>query len=162
MQGRTGLLSLLREYGWNREGWFVPLEAALEGVTAREAAWQPPAGGNTIWQTLRHMNYSNEFMLKRITGAAVEPWPERNEETFGPAAAPEDEESWRAEVARAGELAGRLQEAMASLSEADLDRPLQGMGTVAASLAAWVMHDAYHTGQIVLIRKMQGSWPATR
>jgi len=156
------MLSLLREYSWNREGWFVPLEAALEGVTASEAAWQPPGGGNTIWQTLRHLNFWNEFMWHRITGSPGGPEIISNEETFGPAADPEDEDAWRTEVARAPELAGRLQEAVANLSEDDLERPLKDMGTVAESLAAWIMHDAYHTGQIVLIRKMQGSWPATR
>jgi len=156
------MLSLLREYSWNREGWFVPLEAALEGVTASEAAWQPPGGGNTIWQTLRHLNFWNEFMWHRITGSPGGPEIISNEETFGPAADPEDEDAWRTEVARARELAGRLQEAVANLSEDDLERPLKDMGTVAESLAAWIMHDAYHTGQIVLIRKMQGSWPATR
>lgn len=25
-----------------------------------------------------------------------------------------------------------------------------------------ILHDAYHTGQIVLVRKLQGSWPGTR
>lgn len=162
MQGRTGLLTLLQEYSWDREGWFAPLEAALEGVTAREAAWQPPGGGNTIWQTLRHLNFWNEFMWHRITGTPGGPAMTANEETFGPAAGPEAEDAWQAEVARARDLARRLREAVANLSEDDLEKPLQDMGTVAESLAAWVMHDTYHTGQIVLIRKMQGSWPAAR
>lgn len=160
MQGRVGLLGLQREFVWNREGWYPPLEAALEGLTAREAAWQPPGGGNTIWQTLRHLNYWNEFMLHRITGSPGEPERIRNDETFGPAVDPADEDGWRAEVARARDLAGRLREAVAKLSEADLERSLPDIGTVAESLAAWTLHDAYHTGQIILIRKMQGSWPA--
>jgi len=49
---------------------------------------------------------------------------------------------------------------VAKLSEADLERSLPDIGTVAESLAAWTLHDAYHAGQIILIRKMQGSWPA--
>jgi hypothetical protein len=34
------------------------------------------------------------------------------------------------------------------------------------SVGRWVhsliMHDSYHTGQIILIRKLQGSWPSQR
>jgi len=90
MQGRVGLLGLQREFVWNREGWYPPLEAALEGLTAREAAWQPPGGGNTIWQTLRHLNYWNEFMLHRITGSPGEPERIRNDEASGPAGDPAD------------------------------------------------------------------------
>jgi uncharacterized damage-inducible protein DinB len=33
---------------------------------------------------------------------------------------------------------------------------------VGEALTNWMMHEAHHTGQIVLIRKMQGSWPAQR
>lgn len=162
MQGRVELLGLMREFGWNREAWFVPLEQALQGLTAREAAWQPPGGGNTIWQTLNHLNYWNAFMLGRITGVPADGPPVANDATFGPAGDPNDEEGWRAAVARARQVAEDLQAAVANLSEADLDRPLKDIGSVAASLTAWAMHDAYHTGQIVLIRRMQGSWPLGR
>lgn len=159
MQGRTELFGLMRDLVWDREGWYIPLEAALQGLTAGEAAWQPPGGGNTIWQTLNHLNYWNAFMLARLTGRPGDTLIE-NDETFGAAGDPDDEEGWQVAVGRARQLAQELRAAVASLSEADLDRPLKDMGTVASSLAAWTLHDAYHTGQIVLIRRMQGSWPA--
>ena len=161
MQGRVGLLRRLKEYGWNREGWFVPLEDALKGLGATEAAWQPPGGGNSIWQTLNHLNFYNERMFHRITNTPAGALPETNEETFGPAVDPADEAGWQQAVAHAGEIAEKLRGALAELGEADLDRPLK-QGTVGDSLVAWIMHDAYHTGQIVLLRKQQGCWPATR
>lgn len=54
-----------------------------------------------------------------------------------------------------------LQSVLISLQEAELDR-------LTPSLPIWqqyqniLLHDAYHTGQIVQIRKLQGSWPAHR
>ncbi|MGE7057310.1 DinB family protein, partial [Paenibacillus glucanolyticus] len=29
-------------------------------------------------------------------------------------------------------------------------------------IASLITHDAYHTGQIIFLRKLQGSWPAKR
>ncbi len=159
MPGRVELLGQMREFAWNREGWFVPLEEALRGLTAREAAWQPPGGGLTIWQTLRDLNYWNAYMLRQITGAPPDAPDLENEETFGPPGNPDDEDGWQAEIARARQLAGELRAALANLSESELDRPLADMGTAAASLGAWLMHDAYHTGQIILLRRLQGAWP---
>jgi len=159
VQGRVELLGRMREFAWNREGWFVPLEEALRGLTAREAAWRPPGGGLTIWQILNHLNYWNTYMLRRITGVSPDTPVLENEETFGSQGDPNDEDGWHALVAQTRQIAEELRAALADLSESDLDRPLPNMGTVADSLAAWVMHDAYHTGQIILIRKLQGAWP---
>jgi len=159
---RIGLLRLMHAFNWDREGWYLPLAEAVKGLSAREAAWQPPGGGNTIWQTLNHLNFYNELMVNRITNTPGGPAVETNEETFGATGDPEDEEGWAAAVVRAHELAERVDAAVGKLTEAELGRQLQNGGTMAEALVSWLMHDAYHTGQIVLLRKLQGSWPAQR
>lgn len=54
-----------------------------------------------------------------------------------------------------------LRSSLTSLQEAELDQP-------SPSLPVWqqylniLLHDAYHTGQIIQLRKLQGSWPSHR
>lgn len=161
---RAGLLLTLWAYGWDDEQWFVPLAKALEGVGAAEAAWQPAGGGNTIWQTVNHLNFYNERMLCRLTGTTAPAGPGSNTATFSEPGDPADAAGWQATLDRTRSIAEGMRAALARLSDADLDGPWppSGKSTVGTELARWLMHDAYHTGQIVLLRKQQGSWPAER
>lgn len=160
-EGRMSLFRKLRAYSWDQESWFVPLAAALEGVGPAEASWQPPGGGNTIWQTLNHINYYNERLLGRLTDTPLDkPLPD-NDATFGEPGSPEAVAAWKAELDRTRRIAEGLHKTLAERTDADLDQTY-GSATLDEALASWIMHDSYHTGQIVLIRKQQGSWPAKR
>lgn len=158
---RVEMLLKLRDMSWDKEGWFLPLAPALEGLTAAQAAWQPPGGGNTIWQTLNHLNYYNEKTLCRLTGETFTDTAANNDGTFGAPGSAEQEEAWQAAVAKARRVAEGLRRAISALTDEELDKPGQH-GTMADRLTSWIMHDSYHTGQIVLLRKMQQSWPAHR
>lgn len=59
------------------------LSKAIENLTAAQAAWQPPGGGNTIWQNLNHLNYFNERSLEKVKGDVPGKALDTNEETFG-------------------------------------------------------------------------------
>ncbi len=158
---RLNLFATLRNYAWDQESWFLPLAAALEGVGPAEAAWQPPGGGNTIWETVNHLNYYNERILNRLTGAPVGPAVANNDESFGQNGSPDDAAGWQAVVAKTREVAEGWRNLLAELTDEDLARPF-GESTLQDTLLAWIMHDSYHTGQVALIRKMQGSFPAKR
>lgn len=158
---RLGLIRLHLEHIWEKESWIPPLLTALEGIGPAEAAWQPPGGGNTIWQTLNHMNYYNERILNSILGKPIEPQMP-NGETFGKPGDPEDTEGWNAAVEQARQVIAEIMKSLKEMRDAELDRELASTMSLAEVLSLWMMHDAYHTGQIVLIRKQQGSWPASR
>ncbi|HYF95014.1 MAG TPA: DinB family protein [Symbiobacteriaceae bacterium] len=157
---RVELLKDEFEMANSREGWYAPLAALLEGIGPVEAAWQPPGGGNTIWQTVNHLNYYNERILLRVRGAEVAPGLGTNEATFGPGN-PEDAAAWAATVQKAHEIAEGYARVLPELTDADLQQEVFG-GPLLSTLSALVLHLAYHTGQVALIRKMQHSWPATR
>lgn len=160
-EDRIGLLRRLRGLTWDKEEWFVPLAASLEGLTAAEAAWRPPGGGNTIWQTVNHINYYDERLLCRLTERPFGPVLPDNDATFGEPGNPDDGTGWQEAVQRTRRVAAGLRTALDARSDADLEQPLSG-SSLGEYLTAWIMHDAYHTGQIVLMRKQQGSWPANR
>jgi len=151
------LIQKLRDYSWDEEAWQLPLAPAIEGISASVASWQPPGGGNTIWQTVNHLNHYNRLMVKRLRGIQASSTARNNTETFGAPGDPNDQEGWEKTVAEAKAIAQDLKEVFATLTEKDLETDDLG-----ERIADWIMHDSYHTGQIVLLRKMQGSWPATR
>ncbi|MGG6309859.1 DinB family protein [Paenibacillus macerans] len=153
------LLVLQKDNTWELAEWIVPLATALEGVTAQQAAWPPPGGGNTIWQTVSHINYYNQRILSRLKGIDPGARVETNEETFAVNDDGQDEKAWADALAETKRIALELRDAIAGLSESDLKAPYATTTeSTGRELSRWMLHDAYHAGQIVLIRKQQGSW----
>jgi hypothetical protein len=160
-QAVSALFLQLFDQSWEQEKWTVPVFQALEGVGPLEAAWLPPGGGNTIWQTINHLNTYNERLFCLLTD---KPWNRNlpdNDATFGDAGNPTDADGWRAAVEETRRIHAGLREALAGLDDAGLDKPL-GKGTLRDELAEWVQHDTFHAGQIVLMRKEQQTWPQRR
>jgi uncharacterized damage-inducible protein DinB len=154
---RVQLLLLQRDESWNQEEWIAPLAVALDGVTAEVASWKPGGSGNSIWETLLHMNYYNERMLKRLIGEPLEARLPSNDATFEGAGGAKDEDGWRETARKAHELSAKLREVLAGLADEDLDKPIDN-STFGKALASWMLHDAYHCGQVVLIRRQLGNW----
>ncbi|MGV3489012.1 MAG: DinB family protein, partial [Tuberibacillus sp.] len=127
------------------------------GISASVAAWQPPGGGNTIWQTVNHINFYNSLMIKRFKGIQAPMTVSTNTDTFGAPGDPNDQEGWEKTLEEAKTIAEDMKKVFEDLTEKDLET-----NDLGEKIASWIMHDSYHTGQIVLLRKMQASWPATR
>ncbi len=144
------------DYSWDMESWFLPLALALQGLNSKEASWQPPGGGNTIWQTVNHLNYYNDLLVKQINGISIEQRTLSNTATFGEPGDPKDDNKWDAAVSETHRIAENLRQALAQVDDSNLEKEHIG------GLARQIMHNVYHTGQIVLIRKQQGSWPKER
>lgn len=162
------MLARLHKLSWGSDHWFAGLTIALDGVDARQAAWQPPGGGNTIWQTLNHLNFYDGGILERLQGRPGTHGS--NDDTFGEPGDPADDAGWARAVAEAHRIGAELQDALAALDEGDLDKPFrpawpfqaEAQESTLEALSAWVLHDGYPTGQILLIRKQLGAWPAQR
>ncbi|MFC0190045.1 DinB family protein [Fictibacillus aquaticus] len=164
------------DFSWDTETWFLPLESALEGLSSRDASWQPPGGGNTIWQTVNHLNYFNAILLRQTNdtkprkkasdakaafGDIGQPADSKwkailSVNTFGDAGDPADSEKWKAVLAETHLICKSLRTSLAQVNDSQLDDELVGV------MARQILHNVYHIGQIVLIRKQQGSWPKER
>jgi uncharacterized damage-inducible protein DinB len=138
---------------------------ACVDVTAGVAGRRPEPLPFSIWQLVWHVNYWMEYELGRIAGSRM-PYPEHAALSW-PAPAPPDAEAWRREVARFGELLGRL-ESHADASAEDLARPIvpsadprggREIDSLEDVLWQTVVHNSYHLGQVVVIRKALGVWP---
>lgn len=156
------VLQLQKENTWNTQEWIVPLSAALMGLNADQADWQPPGGGNTIRETLTHLNYYNHRLLNRLKNTSSGPALPTNEDTFTTSEHTEDAAGWSTLLAETERIAYELQQALAGLTDSDLEAPYSDTYShvpFGEELARWMLHDAYHAGQIVFIRRQQGSWP---
>ncbi|MDN4067320.1 DinB family protein [Paenibacillus vini] len=155
------LLSIQKDNTWDREEWIVPLSVALQSVTVEQAEWTPPGGGNSIRETVNHINYYNKRILNRLKNIPSVPGVQTNEETFSNLEHPAGAEGWIATLAETERTAYELRQAISGLKDSDLQAPYSdksGEVKLGEELSRWLLHDAYHAGQIVLIRRQQGSW----
>ncbi|GED33725.1 DinB family protein [Brevibacillus centrosporus] len=149
-------------YTYEQEDWYPPLRDALAGVTAAQASWRPTGeAANTIWETVSHLLFFKERLLHRLLGTEFPLSAETNDDTFVPSGGAADEEAWEKTMQRMEDVHRQIQEKLASLSEHDLDQALPSI-PASQSVMSIMLHDAFHTGQIIQIRKLQGSWPAKR
>ena len=130
--------------------WHGPnLAALLEGVTARQAAARPVAGGHSIWELVLHMTGWADEVHRRLEGrAAQEPdggdWPAVGLVTTA---------RWRAAVARLVDVHRGLATAVRAgdahtLSAPVVDRREPALGTGlsrALTLHGLVHHTVYHS-----------------
>ncbi|MWV44437.1 DinB family protein [Paenibacillus sp. HJL G12] len=148
--------NLLLQY-WDfcldQEDWYPPLMHALKDVTFEQALWKPEIGAaNSIWENVQHLLYFKERLLKRLSGVPDEQHA-GNDETF---LIPEaSKEAWENVKSRMLEVHSSLRHALEQMSEEEIETKPQRFMSL-------ITHDAYHTGQIILLAKLQGSWPANR
>lgn len=153
------ILLTQKDNTWDQCNWIVPVAKALEGLSAEQAAWVPPSGGLSIWQLVNHMYYYNHRISQRMQGITSGSAAESNVATFGGTGDATDEAGWNDLVRSTTELAEKLRTQLATLQQSNLDAQyLNTEDTWGHTLSQWILHDAYHAGQIVLLRRQQGSW----
>ena len=133
--------------------WHGPaLAEALSGVTAAQAAARPVAAGHTIWEIVLHLTFWAEAIGRRLTEEAPVPFA-TGSDWLGVGEATED--AWRQAVARLGDAHEELRRQVAAMPEARLWARVPGKDYDAYTmLHGLAHHDAYHSGQIGLLKKM--------
>lgn len=152
--------------------WYgAPRMQFLRGLPAAEASLRPAGSNHSVWELVLHMTAWTEEVRHRLAGRSPgEPmdgdWP-----TVPKAA---KETAWASALLRLERAHGALIADVERLGPADLDRlvgdtrePALGTGvTVSAMLVGLAQHDAYHTGQLALLRQLlaareaAGEYPA--
>ena len=143
---------------FTRRGWHgTTLSGSLRGMTAAHALRRPGRGRHCIWEIVLHAAYWKYAVRCRLTGTrppggfprAPANWPSL------PAAA--TEAAWRADIRLLKSMHAELREAVRSLPPRRLTaRTPSGAWRLAELVHGAAAHDAYHTGQIQLIRRLAG------
>lgn len=132
--------------------WHGPALADLIGdVTAEQAAARPIGGAHSIWELVLHASAWTEIVRERLVGSAKgEPTPEED----WPPVADTSADAWRAAVERLKDAHRELAADVAKLDDSFLVGRVPGHDhTVLAMLHGVVEHDAYHGGQIALLKR---------
>ncbi len=143
----------------DKADWFVPLNTAVAGLTSEQARWVPtnaagkldPDTDHSVGMIANHLLFYNNRALARLRGMKPIDAPADNEETFNHF----DAAAWTNIVSGLDNVMTGIEQ---TLEQAD-DATLARYSTLYADLAA---HNAYHTGQIVYVRKLQGTWDAAK
>src|SRR5262249_51449906 len=122
----------------------------LSGVDADAAASHPIAGAHSIWELVLHLAAVQDVLLRRIPGRAAG----LNDRDFRSAVPPVSESAWAETVGRLKRKETELRQAIAAFPEERLGQPLTPGGSPAYdNFHGHVQHNAYHAGQIALLKK---------
>jgi uncharacterized damage-inducible protein DinB len=147
---------------YDKNSWFVALKNALIGLTAEEASWKPDGADNSIRQTVNHIYFYNHAYCERFKGVEYQYETDDNDETFAEGDVSED--AWWREVARLDSTMNEFRDLIRAADESKLFEsvPQKRERRWVDVISDINAHNAYHGGQILLIRKLQGSWDRTQ
>lgn len=141
---------------YDQNAWFVTIRNAVEGVTAEQADWKPAgAEASSIRGFLTHVHYYNFAYLQRFKLGDYEYTKGDNDETF------ETEKSWEQEIVDFDAMMQEWRSEMQNAADSKFDElvPNRTDGATWTDILGCInTHTAYHAGEIVLLRKLQGSW----
>lgn len=131
----------------NEKDWFVSADIAVAGLTAEQASWTDGKGNHSVGQLANHLIFWNRQVLAKFKGETPAKFNGNNDETFNSF----DSKKWNATVQ---ELDAVMTEWEKAVEAAD-DEKIKAAASTIAHIGA---HNAYHIGQIVYVRRLQGSW----
>jgi len=131
----------------NKAEWFVPANTAVEGLTAEQASWTDGKGNHSIGQLTNHLIFWNRQSLAKFKGETPEKFSGNNDETFNSF----DSKQWTAAVQQLDQVLTDWEKAVESADDAKLKDWYSTIAHIGT-------HNAYHIGQIIYVRKEQGSW----
>ncbi|WP_374932398.1 DinB family protein [Neobacillus driksii] len=136
--------------------WFVSFEKAVAGLTAEQALWKQSDSENSIWKIISHLVFWNERFLNRFKKSEVPEMEGNNDTTFTYL----QEYDWEQVLQQYNQVMIAWYEAIEKSEDEKFDESIseQSKETWLESISSITLHNAYHIGQIVTIRKLQGSW----
>ena len=144
--------------GHEGDPWYGSARATiLAGLSADEAAAEAVPGALPIWRFVLHMTAWTREVTRRLQGAEPAPPPEGE----WPAIREVGQAAWDSALVALAEAHADLVRTAGLLSDESLGAPVGGgrdpaLGTGVTRgemLVGLAQHDAYHTGQIAVLRR---------
>lgn len=131
----------------NDKDWFVPANVAVAGLTAEQANWTDGKGNHSIGQLAYHLVFWNTQSLAKFKGQTPPKFSGNNDETFNDF----DAKKWTETVQQLEQVMLDLEKFVETADDKTIEKD-------ASTIAHIGTHNAYHIGQIIYIRRQQGSW----
>jgi hypothetical protein len=135
----------------NVKDWFVPVDSAIDGLTPAQANWTDGKGNHSIAQLTTHLIFWDERTLQQFNGEKPTKYDGNNDETFTPV----DDKTWPATVKKIDDVLTQWEKSVEAADEAKLTKWYSTIAHIGA-------HNAYHIGQILYVRKLQGVWDSNK
>jgi uncharacterized damage-inducible protein DinB len=135
----------------DQEDWFVPVSIAVAGLTADQAKWSPGKGSHSVGQLAYHIWFWDTNSLARFKGEKPPAFDGNNDETFNDFT-----------PAQWDDLVKKLNEVLTDWDTAVEQADDQKLAENASLIAHVGAHNAYHVGQILYVRKLEGAWDPTK
>lgn len=135
--------------------WHGPsVRASLRGLGVEEARWSPGDGRNSVWELLLHLAYAKHRVALRVD-PAIGRFERRLAKSWWPAL-PDvaDARALAADLRLLADSHARLVAVLDGASDARLATRRGSRFTLGDQLLGAAHHDAYHAGQIRLVRRM--------
>lgn len=131
---------------------------ALRGVSSEMAVWRPYPDRHSIWGLALHVAYWNYAVWRRIEGGAHGGFP-RSPSNFPAVPEAPTREAWNKDRRLVREWHGHLKESVSQFDAGRLDERAGGEGktSYADLITGIVLHDTYHAGQIVMLKRLAKS-----
>lgn len=146
---------------FNETNWFVPLTTALDGLTPEQASWNSGDIVHSIKQIVNHLIFWNEYHLNRFKEMPTEKITKENASTFNNI---EDTLTWESQIEKIYSIMNDWKNVLTKaenekLQSHALKKTQKSWYAVIANIN---IHNAFHIGQIIYIRKLQGSWDSDK
>jgi hypothetical protein len=129
---------------------------ALRGVGATEAAWEPAPRRHSIWALALHLAYWKYAVRRHLEPEPIPRFP-RSPSNWPAVPAAPDEALWRADRALLSLEHEKFVRAVRGFDPDRLHRrpPRKRSWTYGDLILGVLAHDAYHTGQIQLLKRLR-------
>lgn len=131
----------------NKKDWFVDANTAVAGLTPEQANWRDGSGNHSVGQLAYHLVFWNQEELAKFKGEPAVKYSGKNDDTFNNF----DAKQWANVVEQLDQVMTDWEKAIDAADDKKIEAWASGISHIAT-------HNAYHIGQIVFVRKLQGSW----
>ena len=135
----------------DKSDWFVCGNVAVANLTPEQANWTDGKGNHSVGQLAYHLVFWNRRSLEHFQGKTPAKFGGNNDETFTKF----DAKQWTDTVQQLDQVMTDLEKVVTNASDAQL-------AEWAPTIANIATHNAYHIGEIVMVRKEQGVWDASK
>ena len=135
----------------DKSDWFVCGDVALANLKPEQANWSDGKGNHSVAQLATHLVFWNNRTLAKLRGEPAAKFSGNNDETF----AKVDAKQWATTIQQFDQGMTDLEALVQSASDAKLAEWSPTIAKISA-------HNAYHIGEIVMVRKEQGAWDASK
>ncbi|MDB5227750.1 MAG: hypothetical protein JWN78_1943 [Bacteroidota bacterium] len=142
--------------------WIVPLSLAISGLSAKQAAWKDGSANHSIWQIVNHLIFWNTRYLNKLKGALSEKYSNGHDVSFTNENYEGTDIEWNLIVENVNKLMSDWETSIQQAEPDTLAKPVSSdnIDNWYAVISNINIHNAYHIGQIVNLRKLQGCWHA--